>query len=161
MSGFHICPVGRGSVSWYFTLEPGYFALALGYQRAGDARGWGDWHMWCLDGQMEKGSTTLEPLSVYSRSVEASFLLHCQTLSHLSHQCWVYMHTLFSTTHYSQCECFGSTHKMTSMVIVAFMLSFWFYNRAPQCILCSSNVTTKMKYLVAWLMQNWARWLSQ
>lgn len=53
--------------------------------------------MWCVDGQVEKVSTNLVPLGVYSRPVEIAFLLHCQTLSHLSlYQCCVYMHRLFS-----------------------------------------------------------------
>lgn len=32
--------------------------------------------MWCVDGQVERGSTNLVSLRVYSRPVEVAFLLH-------------------------------------------------------------------------------------
>lgn len=56
--------------------------------------------VWMVRCRLEKGGTNLVPLSVHSRPVEIAFLLHCQTLSHLSfYQCCDYMHTLFSSYH--------------------------------------------------------------
>ena len=39
---------------------------------------------------MEKGGTNLAQLSVYSRTAEIAFLLHCQTLGDLSYNCYKY-----------------------------------------------------------------------